>query len=1100
MNGRDSDSDAGSDDLLQHQLDHNRSQVPNQPVTTTTSSSSVSTPSTHRSPRLPAQKKSKPRSFDSDDEDNDEDDDEYNNEDEDEDNDEDDDESFVAKKHMATRRLGSNHGRPPSKYLDSVSRYNVSSSSSSFFPTARRQTSSSFAPPPTSAPPPPMPFWRAFEHFCEDQFPGGAAMLAHVKGDHPLLCQADNLPEVQRSGILQWGPSGLMDRGLDLLMKNGHGFIQCKTDQVLKMGTIVRVGGTAQQLRNCGLKYKDFFLACPTTSKITAYGRVAAEQLGVTIKQIDFNGDRDGKVAAPNPDITTQYPTIDMATKCQKQQLEALKSAIKEGENHVSIQAPPGVGKTLVMRKFLAEQRKDITVLLLTKETAVVKQHQAELLATRELDKRKCRVSVFTHAWLDHCGSTSSVPAKEYDYIWLDEGHGFDRIKNMRRVYLESILAKGAVVVRQSALFVTDKQDKLYPPPCCIISFEQAVEEGRIIDPNICLITATLEDIEKEDIEKEEFVGEGSSDEEFVDEGSSDEEVDSIDEKISDSGNDGIDVNATSSSAVPPSTPQVRISYVRLVAELLLHSIVEPNKARFGDACVGELTFVYFNRICDAIRCYDAFVKKAGNAAAKIVFSGKDDGRSGDNVSMMELETDRAIRVVFAVGMYNEGVSVRRCSDVIIADPRFSTKNVYQLAGRALRTAVGKETARLWLSPIYDAKDADALAPLLRSLLASPMGGGVKKALEAAKKVTEDDEGGQEFDDEGGQEVDDEGGQEVGELEQRQGRSAPTMDDRRNARKVIVASLPATVREGLLSSIELITRSLLISRSTSSDQRIARDLARANFVLDTFKDKKPKKFTKYEYSYTYNSTVFEDSFDAFSWISINSNSTYCRVDESVLVVLRTWHGWDISGNRKLAKDQRIAKELARAKFVLDTFKDNKPKRKTKYKYSYTYNSTVFKDSFCVYTWITYMKAHQVDESVLKLLRKWHGWTFRTASHNEKMLTMLASRKDIPSSTGVDLSEYNFWKNVRNGKKAVPEDHKLRSVGWTLYERKDRTKKLRKVEDMWEKIDKAREIYCAKEKEKEKEKEKKKKEKAELKKRKKAAPNQEITKKVKGDRT
>ncbi|GMI11237.1 hypothetical protein TrRE_jg8357 [Triparma retinervis] len=512
-----------------------------------------------------------------------------------------------------------------------------------------------------------------------------------------------------------------------------------------------------------------------------------------------------------------------MATECQNEQIEALKSVIKDGHNHVSIQAPPGVGKTLVARMFLAEQGKDITALLLTKETAVVDQHQAELLATREVDKRRCLVVVRTHAWLDQFGLPSAATnADKYNLIIVDEGHAFDNILNKRREYLETILADGAVVVRQSALFVTDPKDKLYPPPCCIIPFERAVEEGRILDITIGLITATLEDFKKDDNEKEEFVDEEFVDEEFVDEEFVDEEF--VDEEFVDE--EFVDEDEGSS------TP-MRISSVLLVAELLLHSIVEPNEARFGDSCVGKLSFVFFNKICDAMRCYDAFVKKAGDAAAKIIFSGKSGGRAGDDVSIMELETNCAIRVVFAVGMYNEGVSVRRCSDVIVADPRFSTKNLYQLAGRAMRTAEGKESARLWLSPMYDADDADAIAPQLMSLLDSPMGDRVSKALEAAKKIAEEDEGGQE----------------VGGAEQRQGRSAPTKDDRRNARNVIVASPPAIVLEGSVSSIELISRSLLIDRSTSSHQGTyalsfdaARTLVRAQKFasMKEFKQWKPK--------------------------------------------------------------------------------------------------------------------------------------------------------------------------------------------------------------------------------------------------------------------
>ncbi|GMI11395.1 hypothetical protein TrRE_jg10748, partial [Triparma retinervis] len=903
---------------------------------------------------------------------------------------------------------------------------------------------------------------------------------------------ADNLPKVQRSGILERGPrGGIIDRGIDLLTEDC--LIQCKTDQELSMGTIRSVGGTAQQLKLGGLVYDKFFLACPMTTKISPRGRIAAEQLGVTIRQIDFNGDA---VSSSRSDLQTQYPTIDMATECQNEQIEALKSVIKEGHNHVSIQAPPGVGKTLVARMFLAEQGEDITALLLTKETAVVDQHQAELLATREVDKRRCSVVVRTHAWLDQFGDLSAATnADKYNLIIVDEGHAFDNILNKRRGYLERILADGAVVVRQSALFVTDPKDKLYPPPCCIIPFERAVEEGRILDLTIGLITGMLEDIKDEETVDEVDI----KDEESSDEGSSDEESSDV-EKISDSGNDGIDGNATSSSAVPPSTRRVRISSVLLVAKLLLHSIVEPDEARFGDACVGELSFVYFNSIRDAIRCYDTFVAKAGKEAAKILFSGEVDGRSSDKVSIKDLETDCTIRVVFAVGMFNEGVSVRRCSDVIIADPRFSTKNVYQLAGRAMRTAEGKETARLWLSPIYNAEDAKALAPLLQSLLDSPMGDGVSKALKAARKVAKYDKGGQE--------VDDEGGQEVGDAEQRQGRSAPTKDDRCNARNVIVASPPATVVEGTVTSIELISRSLLVDRGTStSDQRIKRDVARAKCVLETFKDTMPlsnknRSYKPSKYSYTYNDNVVKESFDANKWIRTVRRNSDKDVHESVLELLRPWHGWDTS------KEQlKKAKELARAQFVVNTFKGkNKPLKGQKYEYSYTFNGTDNTETIVFCSWLNKLRKDSKDPSkvdewvrdgVLNPLLKWDGWTSTRKRSvpvgDEEMLTRLARRKDIPTNTtktGYDKhesAEYKFWRKIRNGKKDVPPNHLLRSVEWTFHERRSSSGAVHKVEKMWEQIDKARKEYCAEQEKAANEKEKAKAAKKKEKERKKPGP-------------
>ena len=144
--------------------------------------------------------------------------------------------------------------------------------------------------------------------------------------------------------------------------------------------------------------------------------------------------------------------------------------------------------------------------------------------------------------------------------------------------------------------------------------------------------------------------------------------------------------------------------------------ITKPNRSRFGDARVGELTFVYFTHIKDAIASYNYYVNgysTNGKQYARIDFGPTKHSELNSvrtKTSVKELQENRTIRVLFVVGKYNEGVSVKRCTDVFIADYRMSIKNNIQLAGRCNRADGKKEIARVWLPPISDSIDANEVA------------------------------------------------------------------------------------------------------------------------------------------------------------------------------------------------------------------------------------------------------------------------------------------------------------------------------------------------------------------------------------------------------
>ncbi|CAI65857.1 putative helicase [Emiliania huxleyi virus 86] len=504
--------------------------------------------------------------------------------------------------------------------------------------------------------------WKDYERGVATELK--ITLTPDVAHNHPLLCQSDNLPEIEALGVLTRsnGERGFVDRGLDALSETS--LYQIKFRKSISFEECLSFYAMAVQLEQRGLVYDKFYLIIHSDHILTQRGREALRlhpkiEVCVVPEHVAFS-----HIDVPTQISATDYPMLDQMTRSQMRQFDEIKKCIAEKLRYVTAQAPTGTGKTLILRAILAMLPSEYKVLVVAPETVLVDQHEMELRMTHVLDNRKCNVTVVTHAWMDEYINEDSKPHMQYNLICIDEGHHLDNHLNKRHVAIEKLLHPDGVALRQSALFLTSKESSKWTIPNSVISRKEVIDEGRIVEYNIGLIHANVSDVRYAN----------------------------------------------------PNTPTVRTSCTQLVAEFLLHSHHKQNRARFGDARVGELTFVYFTHIKDAIASYKHYINgysANGKQYARIDFGSTKHSELNSvktKTSVKELQENRTIRVLFVVGKYNEGISVKRCTDVFIADYRMSIKNNIQLAGRCNRADGKKEIARVWLPPISDSIDAIEVA------------------------------------------------------------------------------------------------------------------------------------------------------------------------------------------------------------------------------------------------------------------------------------------------------------------------------------------------------------------------------------------------------
>lgn len=493
----------------------------------------------------------------------------------------------------------------------------------------------------------------------------GAVIYSDAPINHPMLVRAQ---ENDVSAKLL--PPGF-DCGVD-------GFDDTRLFQVKCMAAIgaavVRdVVGMRRTLRKANLAFDDMYLVVPANANVSAYATLFADLNRLEI--IRVSDEEIGRHAA----APRAHPALADLCDLQRRMVRDVMAKVAAGERRVSMQAPPGFGKTMVMRAIVRELNlgRAARVLELTYDAGAAAQHRDEVQAMRNADGRVCSFESRTHAWLDHAAEDGP-----YDVVFVDEGHHFDDVRNSRRGAVERLLAPQGVAFRQSALFALDPGDDLWGAKglAADVTYDQAITAGRVVELHLGLVHATAADVGGE-------------------------------------------------ARRPVAT--------KVVADFLAHSLLEPDGARFGHVGVGELSLVFFTSITDARQAYELFCEAGGARArsmARLVYGDCKEHPRVTPPNVAELNDPAGgVRVVFAVGMLNEGVSIHRTSDVWFADARLSVKNTWQVAGRAMRTFTGKHVARIWLPPVHDSIEGSACAGMLRRLMAHD--DGLRLQLEARRAV-----------------------------------------------------------------------------------------------------------------------------------------------------------------------------------------------------------------------------------------------------------------------------------------------------------------------------------------------------------------------------
>ncbi|GMI46174.1 hypothetical protein TrCOL_g10706, partial [Triparma columacea] len=655
--------------------------------------------------------------------------------------------------------------------------------------------------------------WLNFETGSTRLF--GLYSITSVDQNFPLLKEASNNPRVVKSGLLDLSPSGqgAIDRGFDAIgtdeTDDKSVLAQMKMHRKLTFETVCSFLGRCLTLKRFGLTDVKYWLVIESETQISQRSRDILESHGdefelrkVTYKDacsalgmsilVDESGESNASLASSLPSLASSLPSpkakftaLSKISPLQREHAEALLKAIKEGERFLSAQAPPGFGKTLILRYVLSQLIKmkrlgsSSKVLVITPELSVVNQHNSELQGTKGEDGILFDIQVRTHAFLDNAKNSKG----DIDFIAVDEGHHMDTPTNTRRPNLKNALKQNGIILRQSALFFLSADDDTYEKIHADTSYDAAIKERRIVPLKVGFLSVkedSVKTIEREsttsdistatDIDtaanaaiaaseagsrggrkKKTYEDDESCSEEEEEEIEVDEEFPGTTSETGAGADTDADADANTSSA-KKRRKIVLFSksrcFVGATNAFLFHSIFgeKYDYNNFGKARTGSLAFVFYNTVAEVIKAKKHFVDNApsselGEMTCRAVFGPNHKGQKSDIITPQELQANLTIRVVFLCMMYNEGTNVPRCSDVIIADPRLSIKNVWQLIGRAFRTSKHKYGAVVWLPAVAEGSkvDASATAKILKILLDEkmcPIASSVKRSILAARKPT----------------------------------------------------------------------------------------------------------------------------------------------------------------------------------------------------------------------------------------------------------------------------------------------------------------------------------------------------------------------------
>ncbi|GMH73439.1 hypothetical protein TrRE_jg4316, partial [Triparma retinervis] len=620
----------------------------------------------------------------------------------------------------------------------------------------------------------------------------------------PLLKGASLCPGIVKSGLLDLSPSGqgAIDRGFDAIgtdaLDNKSVLAQMKMHRKLTFETVCSFIGRCVTLKTFGLTDVKYWLVIESETQISQRSlnilglhkfelkkvtyKEACSALGMSVP-VDESGESNVSLASSLPSPKAKFTALKEISPLQKEHAEALLKAIDKGERFLSAQAPPGFGKTLILRYVLCQLTKkkilgpSSKVLVITPESSVVKQHDFELQGTKGEDGILFDVEVRTHAFLDNAKNSKG----DIDFIAVDEGHHFDTPTNTRRTKLKNALKPNGIILRQSALFFLSDDDDTYKKIHADTSYDAAVKEGRIVPLKVGFLSVKEDSVEKIEIEsttsdistatdidtaataataaseagsrggrkKKTYEDDESCSEEEEEEIEVDEEFPGTTSDTGAGADTDADADANTSSAKKRrKIVLVSRCFVGATNAFLFHSIFgeKYDYKNFGKARTGSLAFVFYNTVAEVIKAKKHFVDNApsselGEMTCRAVFGPNHKGQKSDIITPQELQANLTIRVVFLCMMFNEGTNVPRCSDVIIADPRLSIKNVWQLMGRAFRTSKHKYGAVVWLPAVAEGSkvDASATAKILKILLDEkmcPIASSVKRSILAARKPT----------------------------------------------------------------------------------------------------------------------------------------------------------------------------------------------------------------------------------------------------------------------------------------------------------------------------------------------------------------------------
>lgn len=502
--------------------------------------------------------------------------------------------------------------------------------------------------------------WQFFEKHSLSVL--GAVLYKNAPGNHPMVVKAQLNCDTRM--LLPHGS----DCGIDGF--DSMNLYQVKCMRSIGLCVVRDVLGMRLAMRVAQLQFDDMFLVIPANAVVSKHAQHVADMCKVTILRIS-----DEQIALNHRSATARpHPPLDIMCPLQTHMVTDVIVAFKAGDRRISIEAPPGFGKTVIMRAIVRELihigflKEESSVLELTYDSAALLQHQIEVREMRESDERICSFEHHTHAWLDRRGMAEN---QIYDVVFVDEGHHFDVVDNTRRDVVERLVKLGGVVIRQSALFALNAKDQMWGSRALTsrVTYPDALESGRVVQLHLGLVYARAEDV------KDDATGER------------------------------------------------RAVATDVVVAFLTHSLIKPDRDMFGCSSVGDLTLVFFTSIRDAVSAYDAFCIAGGQQALRMsrIVYGNNAEKKYPHVAPPNIDELNdpmgGVSVVFAVGMLNEGVSINRTSDVWFADPRLSVKNTWQVAGRATRKFTDKHVARIWLPPVHDSIDGSACAEMLRNLM-----------------------------------------------------------------------------------------------------------------------------------------------------------------------------------------------------------------------------------------------------------------------------------------------------------------------------------------------------------------------------------------------